>query len=102
MRRPSDAGAVGTAIAHFDRVFAEVAAATEIAKDVRAWNPNLRYHRVHFGAIRSILYAVQASGKLDLPRPPGAPQRLDLMDPGPLPARKATDVSDAARAPTTG
>ena len=32
---------LGTAIAHFDSVFAEVAAATEIAKDVRVWNPNL-------------------------------------------------------------
>lgn len=80
---------LGTAIAHFDSVFAEVAAATEVAKDVRAWNPNLRYYRVHFGAIRSILYAVQASRKLDLPRPADAPQRFDLLDPRPLPARQA-------------
>ena len=29
---------LGTAVAHFDSVFAEVAAATEIAKDVRVWN----------------------------------------------------------------
>ena len=85
---------LGTAIAHFDTVFAEVAAATEIAKDVRAWNPNLRYYRVHFGAIRSILYAVQASRKLDLPRPADAPRRFDLMDPGPLPAHKATNATD--------
>ncbi|MXY57332.1 MAG: hypothetical protein F4Y41_13225 [Gammaproteobacteria bacterium] len=85
---------LGTAIAHFDSVFAEVAAATEVAKDVRLWNPNLRYYRVHFGAIRSILYAVQASRKLDLPRPADAPQRFDLMDPGPLPARKATNTAD--------
>ena len=80
---------LGTAIAHFDSVFAEVAAATEVAKDVRAWNPNLRYYRVHFGAIRSTLYAIQASRKLDLPRPADAPQRFDLLDHGPLPARKA-------------
>ena len=85
---------LGTAIAHFDSVFAEVAAATEIAKDVRAWNPNLRYYRVHFGAIRLILYAVQASRKLDLPRPADAPQRFDLVDAGPLPARRATDGID--------
>lgn len=91
---------LATAIAHFDSVFAEVAAATEIAKDVRAWNPNLSYYRVHFGAIRSILYAVQASRKLDLPRPTDAPSRFDLMDPGPLPARKSTSVSEVP--PTTG
>ena len=84
-----------TAIAHFDSVFAEVAAATDVAKDVRAWNPNLRYYRVHFGAIRSILYAVQASRKLDLPRPADAPKRFDLMDPGPLPGRNATGVAGA-------
>ena len=85
---------LGTAIAHFDSVFAEVAAATEIAKDIRAWNPNLRYYRAHFGAIRSILYAVQASRKLDLPRPADAPQRFDLLDRGPLPSRRATDSTD--------
>ena len=76
-----------------------VAAATEIAKDVRVWNPNLRYYRVHFGAIRSILYALQASRKVDLPRPADAPQRFDLMDTGPLPARKAaadTDITQAS------
>ncbi len=82
-----------TAIAHFDSVFAEVAAATEVAKDVRAWNPNLRYYRVHFGAIRSILYAVQASRKLDLPRPTDAPRRFDLMDPGPLPGRRTSNAT---------
>ena len=92
---------LGTAIAHFDSVFAEVAAATEVAKDIRLWNPNLRYYRVHFGAIRSILYAVQASRKLDLPKPTGAPRRFDLIDPGPLPARRATNVSDAAPAANT-
>ena len=92
---------LGTAIAHFDSVFAEVAAATEIAKDVRVWNPNLRYYRGHFGAIRSILYAVQASRKLDLPRPVDAPQRFDLLDPGPLPARTAIKtVSDGTPAAT--
>lgn len=91
---------LGTAIAHFDNVFAEVAAATEIAKDVREWNPNLRYYRVHFGAIRSILYAVQASRKLDLPRPADAPQRFDLLDPGLLPGRRA--ASDAAPDAGTG
>lgn len=90
---------LATAIAHFDSVFAEVAAATEIAKDVRVWNPNLRYYRVHFGAIRAILYAVQASRKLDLRRPIDAPQRFDLTDPGPLPTRKATVGTDAP--PTT-
>ena len=89
---------LATAIAHFDSVFAEVTAATEVAKDVRAWNPNLRYYRVHFGAIRSILYAVQASRKLDLPRPADAPKRFDLIDPGPLPARKATNASNSAPA----
>ena len=86
---------LGTVIAHFDSVFAEVAAATEIAKDVRVWNPNLRYYRVHFGAIRSILYAVRASRKLDLPRPADAPQRFDLLDPGPLPAQRAADGTNA-------
>ena len=91
---------LATAIAHFDNVFAEVAAATEIAKDVRVWNPNLSYYRVHFGAVRAILYAVQASRKLDLPRPVDAPQRFDLMDPGPLPARKATADTDGP--PATG
>ena len=80
---------LGTAIAHFDSVFAEVAAATEVAKDVRAWNPNLRYYRVHFGAIRTVLYAIQASRKIDLPRPTDAPQRFDLLDPAPLPTRAA-------------
>ena len=92
---------LGTAIAHFDSVFAEVAAATEIAKDVRVWNPNLRYYRVHFGAIRSILYAVQASRKLDLPKPLDGPLRFDLLDPGPLPTRKATpsDPSVATESP---
>ena len=89
---------LGTAIAHFDSVFAEVAAATEIAKDVRVWNPNLRYYRVHFGAIRSILYAVQASRKLDLARPADAPQRFDLLEPGPLPSRRAADSADAPAA----
>ena len=64
---------LATAIANFDSVFAEVAAATEIAKDIRVWNPNLKDYRVHFGAIRAILYAVQASRKLDLPRPIDAP-----------------------------
>ncbi len=88
---------LGTAIAHFDSVFAEVAAATEVAKDVRAWNPNLRYYRVHFGAIRSILYAVQASRKLDLPRPTDAPQRFDLLDPGALPGRNTNTCTDARR-----
>ncbi len=90
---------LATAIAHFDSVFAEVAAATEIAKDVRVWNPNLRYYRVHFGAIRSILYAVQASRKLDLPRPIDAPQRFDLLSPGPLPARRATNGTEASSTP---
>ena len=89
---------LATAIAHFDSVFAGVAASTEVAKDVRVWNPNLRYYRVHFGAIRSILYAVQASRKLDLPRPTDAPHRFDLLDPGPLPGRRSTNVSDAAPA----
>ena len=89
---------LATAIAHFDSVFAEVAAATEIAKDVRVWNPNLRYYRGHFGAIRAILYAVQASCKLDLPRPIDAPQRFDLLDPGPLPGRKADAGTHASRA----
>ena len=89
---------LATAIAHFDTVFAEVAAATEIAKDVRVWNPNLRYYRAHFGALRAILYAVQASRKLDLPRPPDAPQRFNLLDPGPLPARKALVRTDPPRA----
>lgn len=92
---------LATAIAHFDSVFAEVAAATEVAKDVRVWNPNLRYYRAHFGAIRSILYAVQASRKLDLPRPADAPKRFDLMDPGPLPLRRATAVSHAPPAAST-
>ena len=55
---------LATAIAHFDSVFCEVAAATEIAKDIRVWNPNLKYYRVHFGAIRTVLYAIQASRKL--------------------------------------
>ena len=92
---------LATAIAHFDSVFGEVAAATEIAKDIRLWNANLRYYRVHFGAIRSILYAVQASRKLDLPRPVDAPQRFDLMESGALPARQATErVSDDAAAAT--
>ena len=81
---------LGTAIAHFDSVFAEVAAATEVAKDVRAWNPNLRYYRVHFGAIRTVLYAVQASRKIDLPRPTDTPQRFNLLDPATLPTRAAT------------
>ena len=92
---------LGTAIAHFDSVFAEVAAATEVAKDVRAWNPNLRYYRVHFGAIRSILYAVQASRKLDLPRPTDAPQRFDLLDSGPLPGRNNNARTDVQRPSAT-
>ena len=91
---------LATAIAHFDSVFAEVAAATEVAKDVRVWNPNLRYYRVHFGAIRSVLYAIQASRKLDLPRPADAPKRFDLMDPGALPGR-ATNAGTDPR-PTSG
>ncbi|MCY4012741.1 MAG: hypothetical protein OXG82_08510 [Gammaproteobacteria bacterium] len=86
---------LATAIAHFDSVFAEVAAATEVAKDVRVWNPNLRYYRVHFGAIRTILYATQASRKLDLPRPADAPTRFDLLNPGPLPARQVTNDPQA-------
>ena len=81
---------LATAIAHFDTVFSEVAAATDIAKDIRVWNPNLKYYRIHFGAIRTVLYAIQASRKLDLPRPDDAPQRFDLLDPGPLPIRKAS------------
>ena len=79
---------LATTIAQFDSVFSDVAAATEIAKDVRVWNPNLKYYRAHFGAIRSVLYAVQASRKLDLPRPADAPHRFDLRDPGPLPQHK--------------
>ena len=90
---------LGTAIAHFDSVFAEVAAATEVAKDVRVWNPNLRFYRLHFGAIRSILYAVQGSRKLDLPRPTDAPQRFDLLNPGPLPARNVADSGPASPTP---
>ena len=91
---------LATAIAHFDSVFSEVAAATEISKDVRVWNPNLRYYRVRFGAIRTILYAVQASRKLDLPRPTDAPIRFNLMDPGTLPAQRRADNTDAPP-PTT-
>ena len=86
---------LATAIAHFDSVFAEVAAATEIAKDIRAWNPNLRYYRLHFGAIRTVLYAIQASRLLDLPRPGDAPRRFDLIDPGPLPGRRAAGQGDS-------
>ena len=92
---------LGMAIAHFDSVFAEVADATEISKDAGVWNPNLRYYRLDFGALRSILYAVQASRKLGLPQPADAPQRFDLMDPGPLTDRKATNVSGPAAAHTT-
>ena len=93
---------LATAITHFDSVFAEVAAATEIAKDVRVWNPNLRYYRVHFAALRAILYAVQASRKLDLPRPLDAPQRFDLLDAGSLPARKAAVATGTSRATEPG
>ncbi|MCY3810751.1 MAG: hypothetical protein OXH15_03035 [Gammaproteobacteria bacterium] len=90
---------LGTAIAHFDSVFAEVAATTEVAKDVRAWNPNLRYYRVHFGAIRTVLYAIQASRKIDLPRPDDAPDRFDLTHPGPLPIPGSARLPDSP-APT--
>ena len=86
-------------------MFAEVAAATEVAKDVRVWNPNLRYYRVHFGAIRTVLYAIQASRKIDLPRPHDAPHRFDLVDAGPLPlhgltarVESPTPLPDQARA----
>lgn len=90
-----------TAIAHFDSVFAEVAAATEVAKDVREWNPNLRYYRVHFGAIRTVLYAIQASRKIDLPRPDDAPDRFDLTNTGPLPVRSlAVHTDSPAGTPT--
>ena len=40
------------------------------------------------------------AGKLDLPRPVDAPQRFDPMDPGPLPARKASADTDGP--PATG
>ena len=89
---------LATAIAHFDTVFSKVAAATDIAKDIRVWNPNLKYYRVHFGAIRTLLYAIQASRKLDLPRPDDAPQRFDLLDPGPLPVRRAAANDDPSTA----
>ena len=85
---------LATAIAHFDTVFSEVAAATDIAKDIRVWNPNLKYYRVHFGAIRTVFYAIQASRKLDLPRPADAPRRFDLLDPGPLPSRTTAPTSN--------
>ena len=85
---------LATAIAHFDAVFSEVAAATDIAKHIRVWNPNLKCYRVHFGAIRTVLYAIQASRKLDLARPDDAPHRYDLLDPRPLPLR--TPKSDSA------
>ena len=91
---------IGTAIAHFDSVFAEVAAATEVAKDIHAWNPNLRYYRAHFGAIRTVFYAIQASRKIDLPRPHDAPHRFDLVDTGPLPLRGLTARVESATAPT--
>ena len=87
---------LATAIAHFDTVFSEVAAATDIAKDIRVWNPNRKYYRVHFGAIRSLLYAIQASRKADLPRPVDAPLRFNLLDPGPLLLRRET--TNATRA----
>ena len=87
-----------TAIAHFDSVFAEVAAATEVAKDVREWNPNLKYYSVHFGAIRTLLYAIQASRKIDLPRPDDAPHRFDLADTGPLPIRGSAARPDSPAA----
>ena len=90
---------LATAIAHFDTVFAEVAAATEIAKDVRLWNPNLRYYRVHFGAIRTVLYAIQASRKLDLPKPHDAPHRFDLLASGPLPMRGVAARMDSNASP---
>ena len=89
---------LATAIAHFDTVFSEVAAATDIAKDIRVWNPNLKYYRVHFGAIRTVLYAIQTSRKLDLPRPFDAPRRFDLLDPGALPVRKAVPNDDPSTA----
>ena len=89
---------LATAIAHFDTVFSEVAAATDIAKDIRIWNPNLKYYRVHFGAIRTVLYAIQASRKLDLPRPDDTPQRFDLLDTGPLPVRKVASNHDSSTA----
>ena len=89
---------LATAIAHFDTVFSEVAAATDIAKDIRVWNPNLKYYRGHFGAIRTVLYAIQASRKLDLPRPDDAPQRFDLLDPGPLPLRNVAASRDHSAA----
>ena len=78
----------------FDTVFCEVAAATEIAKDIRVWNPNLGYYRVHFGAIRALLYAIQASRKIDVPAPPDAQQRFNLLDPGLLPVRDAAEHRD--------
>ena len=84
---------LATAIAHFDAVFSEVAAATDIAKDIRVWNPNLKYYRVHFGAIRTVLYATQASRKLDPARPDDTPDRYNLLDPGPLPLRTTTSDS---------
>ena len=52
----------------------------------------------HFGSIRTVLYAIQASRKLDLPHPDDAPQRFDLLDPGPLPSRKAAPNEDPSTA----
>ena len=74
---------LGTAIAHFDSVFAEVAAATEIAKDVRVWNPEsqvlprpLRRNTLDPLRRAGVPKARSAATSAD------APQRFDLIDPG--------------------